>query len=119
MIQTDGYNISATVRLFHSIPHLQLTNEGLISMTNHTFDYDRLPYVNSILVFFLIPLIVLLLLFAFYIFYILLIRCLTLDRYEDKQNVLNQQRICHFVFFTFGLISISTLLFGMIILYKG
>lgn len=91
LFHKDGYNVSFNAQLLNSIPHLQLTHDGLIPLSNTTFDYGRLSYVNSLLVTFISPLLLLLLIFLIYILYILLIRTLVKDRFLLVQATLVQK----------------------------
>ena len=78
----EGYNISYNAAFFNAIPHLHLTSDGIVPLSNKTFDYERLPYLNSLLVTFIIPLIVLLIIITIYLIYFIIVRAIGNDEKE-------------------------------------
>lgn len=110
----EGYSVSRWASVLHHSPHLQLTGEGLLSLSNHTFDWRRLAYTNSVLVTSLLPLAALLPVFALYILYILLLR-----RVAHKQTSLGRQRTCHGASAVLGLAVTGALLAGVLLCCLG
>lgn len=121
----NGYNISQMAIIFNSIPHIQLTNEGLIPLTNTTFDYGRLSYLNSLLITFIIPLFVLLIIFFIYICYLFIWRYLEYNSRTTKSTTILQkqkfktQRPCRWLMIICGCFTIGILIFGLTLMYLG
>lgn len=116
-----GYNISTMVIVFNSIPHIQLTNDGgLLPLTNTTFDYGRMSYLNSLLITFIIPLFVLLIIFFFYILYLFMMRYLEQSSTKrTSREKFQSQQPCRLILIIFAFITIGILIYGLLLMHQG